>query len=401
MRSFQKYTAPELFEEQKKYGPEVDVYSTALILFEMFSGKLAFETMTPNQLIFAICLKKQRPEFDGNFPKLLEEQIVRGWSHEPDDRCKLDDFLQVLLKMKTSTVAPSPVLTNKTKDNTSSLSMTQQAKETQINALPSSLLIEMQWPSQDDKTKKLNNLMIDNMMKSSSFAKIIPETIIKATRRVPKHVFVNLDVAKKCHSLKDETSCLELIYNYSKPIRATEKQNMSSTEICCAQLSLIPLNAGMRVLFLGAKGGYIQSIAAQIVGFQGQVWICSQDKEGLEHVKEVMKNHVPTILQQIVRCVSTDQVQNGSDVQEKLGQQILVTENYFDIIHVCGSIPQVSLDTFQRLLKTDGQLLAPINVDEQSQKFTIVHKVRDPKTGETLMKKRIIEDWGVIFGPVT
>ncbi|CAF4274574.1 unnamed protein product, partial [Rotaria sordida] len=54
-----KYTAPELLETSTKYGQEVDIYSLSLILYEMFSGKIAFENMNSHQLITAVYLNKK------------------------------------------------------------------------------------------------------------------------------------------------------------------------------------------------------------------------------------------------------------------------------------------------------------------------------------------------------
>ena len=164
------------------------------------------------------------------------------------------------------------------------VSIIEQASNTQMKLLAYSPMIEMKWATQSEQNKTLIEKMIDEMRKSSSFAKIFSLTIVNAMLQVPKHLFVDMTIFKKTMKLNDNNECLNSIYKPSQALRASETQNMSSTEITCAQLSLIPLNSGDRVLFLGAKGGYIQTIAAQIVGFQGQVWICSQDAEGLKHV---------------------------------------------------------------------------------------------------------------------
>jgi protein-L-isoaspartate O-methyltransferase len=218
--------------------------------------------------------------------------------------------------------------------------------------------------------------------------------------QVPKHLFVDMVVFKTITKLKEDNECLNTIYKYSQALRVSQTQNMSSTEITCAQLSLIPLNSGDRVLFLGAKGGYIQTIAAQTVGFQGQVWICSQDNQGLKHVEDVLKNHVPPILRQVIKCVLIPNVQDAAEVKKGLEQHFKPIEQYFNTIHVCGAISQDALEHFQQLLKVEGQLLAPINIDEKNQKFTILHKTRNQISGQVTLNKRILNDWGIIFGPV-
>ena len=61
------------------YGCEVDVYSVSLILYEMFSGKIAFENMDPHQLLLAFALKRRRPDIDEKFPKELRAKVGAGW----------------------------------------------------------------------------------------------------------------------------------------------------------------------------------------------------------------------------------------------------------------------------------------------------------------------------------
>ena len=87
-------------------------------------------------------------------------------------------------------------------------------------------------------------------------------------------------------------------------------------------------------------------------------------------------------------------------MKQALEKHIQLVEDYFNVIHVCGAIDQDSVETVQKLLKIEGQLLAPINIDENNQKFTILHKTRDHGTGQIKLNKRILHDWGIIFAPV-
>lgn len=365
----------------------------------MFSGKIAFENMNPHQLLMAVAVHKKRPEFDPNFPKQLREKIVLGWAHEPKDRCQLDDLLRVLLDIKSSSTSSSGKQ-SPTIGETIRVSIVEQAGHTQMKSLAYSPIIDMKWATQNDQTKSLIEKMIGEMRQSSNFTKIFSETVVSAMLQVPKHLFVDMNLFKKTTNTTDTNECLQSIYKYSQALRATEKQNMSSTEITCAQLSLIPLNSGDRVLFLGAKGGYIQSIAAQIVGFQGQVWICSQDSPGLQHVENVLKTHVPAIIRQTIRCILVSNIQNANEVKQTLEKHHKPIEQYFDSIHVCGAISPDALDHFQQLLKIEGQILAPINIDKDTQKFTILHKTRSSTSGQATLNKRILNDWGIIFGSV-
>ncbi|CAF1319721.1 unnamed protein product [Adineta steineri] len=394
-----KYTAPELFDADMKYGPEVDIYSLSMILYEMFSGTVAFENLSPHQLLVAVSVHQKRPTFESTFPKKLQNTIELGWSHEAKDRCKLNDFLQVLLEMKN----PSISLPNNqipSMGETIRVSMFEQADNTQMKLLDYSPIIEMKWATQNEQTKLFIETMIKDMRQSSSFAKIFSDTIINAMLQVPKHLFVDMDIYKKSIKIDDTNECLKAIYKPSGALRVSETQNMSSTEITCAQLSFIPMNSGDRVLFLGAKGGYIQTIAAQIVGFQGQVWICSQDDQGLKHVENVLKNHVPPILRQTIKCVLVKNIQNVNEIKKELEKHCKSIEQYFNTIHVCGAISQDSLEYFQEFLKVEGEILAPINIDEKTQKFTILHKTRNDISGQITLNKRILNDWGIIFGAV-
>jgi len=258
----------------------------------------------------------------------------------------------------------------------------------------------MKWPIQSKETQLLIEKMINDMRKLSSFTSAFSDTVINAMLQIPKHLFVDMTVYKNNTKITDNDECLKSIYNYSKALRVSQAQNMSSTEIIAAQLSLIPLSSGDRILFLGAKGGYIQAIAAQIVGFQGQVWICSQDNQGLRHVKNVLRNHAPSMVKQIIKCVLINNMHNVDELKKGLEEFFTCTKEYFNIIYACGAISQDSVEHFQEFLTVQGQFLAPINIDENNQKFTILRKTRDSKSGQVIVNKRVLNDWGIIFAPI-
>lgn len=375
------------------YGTEADVYSLSLVLYELFSGQISFPNLTPHQLLNVIYIQKKRPTIDSTFSKKLKEYIELGWSHDAKDRCKLDDFHNTLLEMRCPLLPSNqtPIM------ETVSVSMVEQANTTQISLLHYSRTIEMKWPTKNaDTTERIDNMM-KNMRESSSFRNIFNNNILSAVLQVPKHLFFDLAEFKTITAIQDDHMCLEQIYKYEKPHRVNRVQNMSSTEITCAQLSLIPLNAGDRVLFLGAKGGYIQTIAAQIVGLQGEIWICSQDIEGIEHIEKVRQLHIPTILRQIIRCVLVNNSQDISEIKKGLEHHIESTNEYFNTILICGAISTSMLDKFEQFLKMEGQLLAPIDIDGNNQKFTILHKTRNNTSGQVTFSKRVLNDWNVRF----
>ena len=68
-------------------------------------------------------------------------------------------------------------------------------------------------------------------------------------------------------------------YTYNKAMGATKHSNESSPEIIGSQLSLVKIETGASVLLVGGKGGYINSLVAQIVGINGKVVTASANKE--------------------------------------------------------------------------------------------------------------------------
>lgn len=58
------------------YGEEVDVYSLSLILYEMFSGEIAFHDQDMLQLVTTIYVNKERPTFTSTFPSQLLRAII-------------------------------------------------------------------------------------------------------------------------------------------------------------------------------------------------------------------------------------------------------------------------------------------------------------------------------------
>lgn len=165
-------------------------------------------------------------------------------------------------------------------------------------------------------------------------------------------------------------------------------------------MSFIPLNAGDRVLFIGAKGGYIQFIAAQIVGLQGEIWICSQDRDGIRHIENVRKTHIPVILRKIIKCVLVSNSHDIEKIRDGLQLHITSTDDYFNAIFICGTISKSMLKDFEQMLTVCGQLLAPIKLDDSTENFTVLHKTRNSQTGQVVTNKRVITDWGVRFQSV-
>ncbi|OAY76611.1 Serine/threonine-protein kinase HT1 [Ananas comosus] len=87
-----RWMAPEMIKH-KPYGHKVDVYSFGLLLWEMVTGKIPYEDMTPVQAAFAVVDKNLRPEIPSNCPAPVRALIEQCWSSHPEKR---PDFWQIV-----------------------------------------------------------------------------------------------------------------------------------------------------------------------------------------------------------------------------------------------------------------------------------------------------------------
>lgn len=87
-----RWMAPEMIKH-KSYGKKVDVYSFGLMLWEMVSGTIPYEEMTPIQAAFAVVNKNLRPAIPGDCPPAMRALIEQCWSLQPEKR---PDFWQVV-----------------------------------------------------------------------------------------------------------------------------------------------------------------------------------------------------------------------------------------------------------------------------------------------------------------
>jgi serine/threonine protein kinase len=80
------YMAPELFDEIG-YNEKVDIYSFALMLYEITVGRSVFSpTLSLAQLCRKVAVSGQRAEIPDTVPELARKLIVSGWSEDPAKR---------------------------------------------------------------------------------------------------------------------------------------------------------------------------------------------------------------------------------------------------------------------------------------------------------------------------
>ncbi|KAL2931931.1 Serine/threonine-protein kinase HT1 [Bienertia sinuspersici] len=96
-----RWMAPEMIRH-KPYGRKVDVYSFGLILWEMVSGKIPYEDMTPIQAAYAVVNKNLRPAFPKDCPPAMRALIEQCWSFQPDKRPEFWQVVKVLEQFESS-----------------------------------------------------------------------------------------------------------------------------------------------------------------------------------------------------------------------------------------------------------------------------------------------------------
>ncbi|KAI4299389.1 hypothetical protein L6164_032855 [Bauhinia variegata] len=96
-----RWMAPEMIK-RKSYGKKVDVYSFGLILWEMLTGTIPYEDMTPIQAAFAVVNKNLRPVIPSSCPSAMRALIEQCWSLQPDKRPEFWQIVKVLEHFEAS-----------------------------------------------------------------------------------------------------------------------------------------------------------------------------------------------------------------------------------------------------------------------------------------------------------
>ncbi|KAF7806093.1 Serine/threonine-protein kinase HT1 [Senna tora] len=90
-----RWMAPEMIKE-KHHTKKVDVYSFAIVLWELLTGLTPFENMTPEQAAYAVSHKNARPTLPSECPRAFSGLINRCWSSNPEKRPHFDEIVWIL-----------------------------------------------------------------------------------------------------------------------------------------------------------------------------------------------------------------------------------------------------------------------------------------------------------------
>lgn len=90
------WMAPEMLKGEQ-YGKEVDVYSFAMILYEMLTYEIPFKGKNSFEIMRIVCSKNERPKLPSNTNKNLANLIKRCWDIDPSSRPSFKEIYNLFL----------------------------------------------------------------------------------------------------------------------------------------------------------------------------------------------------------------------------------------------------------------------------------------------------------------
>ncbi|KAG8100151.1 hypothetical protein GUJ93_ZPchr0013g37726 [Zizania palustris] len=90
-----RWMAPEMIGD-KRCTRKVDVYSFGVVLWELTTGLLPFEDLSPVQAAYAVCVGNARPPISPSCPPAINSLIERCWSAKPAKRPEFSHIVSVL-----------------------------------------------------------------------------------------------------------------------------------------------------------------------------------------------------------------------------------------------------------------------------------------------------------------
>ncbi|CAN1192552.1 Serine/threonine-protein kinase STY46 [Linum perenne] len=90
-----RWMAPEVIEH-KPYDHKADVFSFAIVLWELLTGKLPYEYLTPLQAAVGVVQKCLRPTIPKHANPKLAELLERCWQQDPSLRPDFSEIIEVL-----------------------------------------------------------------------------------------------------------------------------------------------------------------------------------------------------------------------------------------------------------------------------------------------------------------
>ncbi|XP_073011432.1 serine/threonine-protein kinase STY46-like [Typha latifolia] len=93
-----RWMAPEVIEH-KPYDHKADVFSFGIVLWELITGKIPYEYLTPLQAAVGVVQKGLRPTIPNNTRPKIANLLEKCWQQDPNERPDFSEILETLQRI--------------------------------------------------------------------------------------------------------------------------------------------------------------------------------------------------------------------------------------------------------------------------------------------------------------
>ncbi|XP_072993847.1 serine/threonine-protein kinase STY46-like isoform X2 [Typha latifolia] len=90
-----RWMAPEVIEH-RPYDQKADVFSFGVLMWELLTGKIPYEHLTPLQAALGVVQKRLRPTIPKNTHPKIAELLEKCWQHNPTQRPEFSEIIVTL-----------------------------------------------------------------------------------------------------------------------------------------------------------------------------------------------------------------------------------------------------------------------------------------------------------------